>query len=214
MILPRRGVSCHSVTLPPCCPAALLPCHPAALWRVQVIFLNAGFILTGMFEQNSVKAHLAVSAAPRKRRAGAPRAPSRRPSRQQTPQPTADAPADSRRPSRQPTPQPTAHGPADSRRPSRQPTAQPTADAALPPTPRARASAPAPCHAQNLHCNLTSNVFLAHHFYSKLIGEELPGCVVFTSSSASYIPVRAAELAHPREVAAAPRPALAPPRDC
>mmetsp|Transcript_16639 Transcript_16639/g.28328 ORF Transcript_16639/g.28328 Transcript_16639/m.28328 type:complete len:341 (+) Transcript_16639:1-1023(+) len=67
--------------------------------RVQVIFLNAGFILTGMFEQNSVKAHLA-----------------------------------------------------------------------------------------NLHCNLTSNVFLAHHFYSKLIGEELPGCVVFTSSSASYIP--------------------------
>jgi len=66
---------------------------------VQCVFLNAGFIVTGMFEQNAVQAHLA-----------------------------------------------------------------------------------------NLHCNLTSNVFLSHFFYERMLAKELPGCLVFTSSSASYIP--------------------------
>ena len=66
---------------------------------VQCIFLNAGFIVTGMFEQNAVEAHLA-----------------------------------------------------------------------------------------NLHCNLTSNVWLSHYFYERLLAKQLRGCIVFTSSSASYIP--------------------------
>mmetsp|Transcript_62481 Transcript_62481/g.123461 ORF Transcript_62481/g.123461 Transcript_62481/m.123461 type:complete len:327 (-) Transcript_62481:237-1217(-) len=66
---------------------------------VQCIFLNAGFIVTGMFEQNAVQAHLA-----------------------------------------------------------------------------------------NLHCNLTSNIFLSHFFYERMLSKGLGGCIVFTSSSASYIP--------------------------
>jgi|ERR1712166_71287 len=66
---------------------------------VQVNFLNAGFIMTGMFEQNKIEAHMA-----------------------------------------------------------------------------------------NLHCNLTSNVWLTHHLYTDLLEKGLPGCIVFTSSSASYIP--------------------------
>eukprot|EP00658_Telonema_sp_P-2_P065881 TRINITY_DN55026_c0_g1_i2.p1 TRINITY_DN55026_c0_g1~~TRINITY_DN55026_c0_g1_i2.p1 ORF type:complete len:254 (-),score=83.97 TRINITY_DN55026_c0_g1_i2:95-856(-) len=66
---------------------------------VQVNFLNAGFILTGMFEQNKVEAHMA-----------------------------------------------------------------------------------------NLHCNLTSNIWLSHHLYSELLRKQLGGCIVFTSSSASYLP--------------------------
>jgi len=66
---------------------------------VQCVFLNAGFILTGMFEQNAVQAHLA-----------------------------------------------------------------------------------------NLHCNLTSNIWLSHFFYERMLAKELTGCIVFTSSSASYIP--------------------------
>ena len=66
---------------------------------VQVVFLNAGFIVTGMFEQNKVELHLA-----------------------------------------------------------------------------------------NLHCNLTSNVWLAHFLYERMLLKGLRGCIVFTSSSASYIP--------------------------
>lgn len=66
---------------------------------VQVVFLNAGFILTGMFEQNAVQAHLA-----------------------------------------------------------------------------------------NLHCNLTANIWLSHYLYGRMLARSLPGCIVFTSSSASYIP--------------------------
>ena len=66
---------------------------------VQCVFLNAGYILTGMFEQNAVGAHLA-----------------------------------------------------------------------------------------NLHCNLTSNIWLSHFFYERMLAKELRGCIVFTSSSASYIP--------------------------
>ncbi|KAL1522731.1 hypothetical protein AB1Y20_017705 [Prymnesium parvum] len=67
--------------------------------KVQVIFLNAGYILTGMFESNTVGAQLA-----------------------------------------------------------------------------------------NLHCNLTSNIYLCHFFYSRLLAAGDKGCIVFTSSSASYIP--------------------------
>ena len=43
-------------------------------------------------------------------------------------------------------------------------------------------------HLANLHCNLTSNVWLSHYFYERLLAKQLRGCIVFTSSSASYIP--------------------------
>ena len=43
-------------------------------------------------------------------------------------------------------------------------------------------------HLANLHCNLTSNIFLSHFFYERMLAKELRGCIVFTSSSASYIP--------------------------
>lgn len=40
----------------------------------------------------------------------------------------------------------------------------------------------------NFHCNLTANVHLTHHFYGKLISKGLKGCIVYTSSSAGFIP--------------------------
>ena len=40
----------------------------------------------------------------------------------------------------------------------------------------------------NLHCNLTANIHLAHFFYKRLLDAGERGCLVFTSSSASYIP--------------------------
>ena len=40
----------------------------------------------------------------------------------------------------------------------------------------------------NLHCNLTSNIFLTHHLYQSMLKKGLRGCIVFTSSSASYLP--------------------------
>lgn len=40
----------------------------------------------------------------------------------------------------------------------------------------------------NLHCNLTANIHLTHFFYKRLLDKGERGCVVFTSSSASYIP--------------------------
>lgn len=43
-------------------------------------------------------------------------------------------------------------------------------------------------HLANFHCNLTANIHLTHHFYSKLIAKGLKGCLVFTSSSAGFIP--------------------------
>merc|ERR1719453_1938519 len=43
-------------------------------------------------------------------------------------------------------------------------------------------------HLANLHCNLTSNVWLSHFFYERLVTKGLRGCIVFTSSSASYLP--------------------------
>mmetsp|Transcript_58454 Transcript_58454/g.190624 ORF Transcript_58454/g.190624 Transcript_58454/m.190624 type:complete len:316 (+) Transcript_58454:100-1047(+) len=43
-------------------------------------------------------------------------------------------------------------------------------------------------HLANFHCNLTANIHLTHHFYGKLIAKELKGCIVFTSSSAGFIP--------------------------
>ncbi|CAE8638915.1 unnamed protein product, partial [Polarella glacialis] len=43
-------------------------------------------------------------------------------------------------------------------------------------------------HLANFHCNLTANVHLTHHFYSALINKGLRGCIVFTSSSAGFIP--------------------------
>ena len=43
-------------------------------------------------------------------------------------------------------------------------------------------------HLANLHCNLTANVFLAHYLYERMLAQQLGGCLVFTSSSASYIP--------------------------
>jgi len=46
----------------------------------------------------------------------------------------------------------------------------------------------AQAHLANLHCNLTANIHLTHHFYSIMIEKELKGCIVFTSSSAGFIP--------------------------
>jgi len=43
-------------------------------------------------------------------------------------------------------------------------------------------------HLANFHCNLTANIHLTHHFYNKLISKGLKGCIVFTSSSAGFIP--------------------------
>lgn len=43
-------------------------------------------------------------------------------------------------------------------------------------------------HLANFHCNLTSNIHLTHHFYGKLLEKGLKGCVVYTSSSAGFIP--------------------------
>jgi short-subunit dehydrogenase len=40
----------------------------------------------------------------------------------------------------------------------------------------------------NFHCNLTANVHLTHHFYSELLSKGLKGCIVYTSSSAGFIP--------------------------
>lgn len=40
----------------------------------------------------------------------------------------------------------------------------------------------------NFHCNLTANVLLTHHFYGKLLSKGLKGCIVYTSSSAGFIP--------------------------
>jgi short-subunit dehydrogenase len=40
----------------------------------------------------------------------------------------------------------------------------------------------------NYHCNLTANIHLTHHFYSEMIKKKLRGCIVFTSSSAGFIP--------------------------
>lgn len=47
---------------------------------------------------------------------------------------------------------------------------------------------PVETHLANFHCNLTANVHLTHHFYSALINKGLRGCIVFTSSSAGFIP--------------------------
>jgi len=47
---------------------------------------------------------------------------------------------------------------------------------------------PVEAHLANFHCNLTANVHLTHHFYSRLIERGLKGCIVFTSSSAGFIP--------------------------
>ena len=47
---------------------------------------------------------------------------------------------------------------------------------------------PLPAHLANLHCNLTSNIWLSHFFYERLVAKQLKGCIVFTSSPASYLP--------------------------
>jgi len=47
---------------------------------------------------------------------------------------------------------------------------------------------PVEAHLANFHCNLTANIHLTHHFYSKLITKGLKGTIVYTSSSAGFIP--------------------------
>ena len=47
---------------------------------------------------------------------------------------------------------------------------------------------PLPAHLANLHCNLTANIWLSHFFYARLVAKGLKGCIVFTSSPASYLP--------------------------
>lgn len=43
-------------------------------------------------------------------------------------------------------------------------------------------------HLANFNCNLSANVRLTHHFYSRMIEKGLKGCIVFTSSAAGFIP--------------------------
>lgn len=47
---------------------------------------------------------------------------------------------------------------------------------------------PVEAHLANFHCNLTANIHLTHHFYDKMMSKGLKGCIVFTSSSAGFIP--------------------------
>mmetsp|Transcript_55768 Transcript_55768/g.174718 ORF Transcript_55768/g.174718 Transcript_55768/m.174718 type:complete len:375 (+) Transcript_55768:3-1127(+) len=47
---------------------------------------------------------------------------------------------------------------------------------------------PVGVHLANFHCNLTANVWLTHHFYSEMVAKDIKGCIVFTSSSAGFIP--------------------------
>ncbi|CAK0870539.1 unnamed protein product [Prorocentrum cordatum] len=47
---------------------------------------------------------------------------------------------------------------------------------------------PAEKQLANFHCNLTANVLLTHHFYSEMLSKGLKGCIVYTSSSAGFIP--------------------------
>jgi short-subunit dehydrogenase len=47
---------------------------------------------------------------------------------------------------------------------------------------------PLSTHLANFHCNLTANIHLTHHFYGKMLEKGLKGCIVFTSSSAGFIP--------------------------
>ena len=63
-------------------------------------------------------------------------------------------------------------------------------------------------HLANLHCNLTSNIWLSHFLYQRMLAKKLGGCIVFTSSSASYIPNPFAALCTPPLHAPAP-PGLA-----
>merc|ERR1719401_2649352 len=46
----------------------------------------------------------------------------------------------------------------------------------------------AAAHLANFHCNLTANIHLTHHFYGKMLEKGLKGCLVYTSSSAGFIP--------------------------
>jgi len=46
----------------------------------------------------------------------------------------------------------------------------------------------AEAHLKNFHCNLTANIHLTHYFYSRMLEKGLRGCIVFTSSSAGFIP--------------------------
>ena len=39
---------------------------------------------------------------------------------------------------------------------------------------------PLPAHLANLHCNLTSNIWLSHFFYERLVAKQLKGCIVFS----------------------------------
>lgn len=47
---------------------------------------------------------------------------------------------------------------------------------------------PIEAHLANMHCNLTANVILTRHFYGRMVEKGLRGCVVYTSSSAGFIP--------------------------
>mmetsp|Transcript_41393 Transcript_41393/g.119107 ORF Transcript_41393/g.119107 Transcript_41393/m.119107 type:complete len:317 (-) Transcript_41393:77-1027(-) len=47
---------------------------------------------------------------------------------------------------------------------------------------------PVEAHLANYHCNLTANIHLTHHFYGRMIQKGLKGCIVYTSSSAGFIP--------------------------
>jgi len=47
---------------------------------------------------------------------------------------------------------------------------------------------PVETHLANFHCNLTANIHLTHHFQGKLLAKGLRGCIVYTSSSAGFIP--------------------------
>ena len=63
-------------------------------------------------------------------------------------------------------------------------------------------------HLANLHCNLTSNIWLSHYFYERMLSKELPGCIVFTSSSAVTCPTPPVLSRRPNQVSPPSRAAL------
>lgn len=42
-------------------------------------------------------------------------------------------------------------------------------------------------HMQNVECNSTAAIRLTHHFYSRMIEQQIKGCIMFTSSAVFYM---------------------------
>lgn len=42
-------------------------------------------------------------------------------------------------------------------------------------------------HIQNMECNTTAAIRLTHHFYSRMIEQQIKGCIMYTSSAVFYM---------------------------